>query len=55
MLSEEVGEVSEAILEEHFGNWGIDKYRTELIHVAAVAIAAVECLDQNQNGKDGDD
>lgn len=40
ILTEELGEVAKAILEGRgFG------YRDELIQVAAVAVAAIECLD----------
>lgn len=42
ILGEEFGEVSKAILEGDMGN-----YREELLQVAAVAIAAIECLDRN--------
>ncbi len=41
ILGEEFGEVSKAILEKDVIN-----YREELIQVAAVAIAAIECLDR---------
>nr|BDD44993.1 hypothetical protein 12 [Spirochaetaceae bacterium] len=50
ILGEEVGEVNQAALEAHFtgydrtGSWG--DYRKELIQVAAVAIAMVECHDR---------
>lgn len=45
ILVEEVGEVSEAILEE-------GGLRDELIQVAAVAVAWVECLDNNKAMQD---
>lgn len=45
ILTEEVGEVANAILEGDENN-----YRVELIQVAAVAIAMIECLDRgNKN------
>lgn len=50
ILGEEVGEANKAALEAHFtaikmaGDW--NDYRKELIQVAAVAIAMVECFDQ---------
>ena len=48
ILTEETGEVSEAALEaEHDPEW-ISNYRDELIQVAAVAVAMIECLDRNQ-------
>jgi len=43
ILGEEVGEVANAILERDPAN-----YRTELIQVAAVAIAMVQSFDRNQ-------
>ena len=39
ILTEEVGEVSHAVLERDLEN-----YYEELTHVAAVAVAALECL-----------
>lgn len=48
ILCEEVGECSNAALETRFGNANIDDLRTELIQVAAVAMAIVECLDRNK-------
>ena len=48
ILMEEVGEVSEAILEATFGDWQWERYREELIQVAAVAIAAIEAFDRKQ-------
>jgi hypothetical protein len=50
ILMEEVGEASRAALETRFG-WRLDgyaAYRRELIQVAAVAVAAVECLDRGK-------
>lgn len=44
ILGEEFGEVSKAILEGDMKG-----YREELIQVAAVAIAAIESLDRNNN------
>ena len=55
ILNEEVGEANKAICDSMdfstdriFKN-GIENYREELIQVAAVAIAAVECIDRNRN------
>jgi NTP pyrophosphatase (non-canonical NTP hydrolase) len=48
ILGEECGEVCKGALEYNFGNQTIDNYRKELIEVAAVAIAAIECLDRNK-------
>lgn len=49
ILGEEVGEVNKAALEDHFshGKMNLKNYREELIQVAAVAIAMIECLDRN--------
>ena len=51
ILGEEVGEVNKAALETYFKYDGADndysEYRKELIQVAAVALAMVECLDRN--------
>jgi len=48
VLTEEVGEVAQEILRGDFGGKSVADYRTELIQVAAVAIAATECLDRNK-------
>lgn len=42
ILAEEVGEVAKAILEHK-----VKEYRAELVQVAAVAVAMIECLDRN--------
>lgn len=55
ILGEEYGEVCKATCEAHFGgykstdNW--DRYRIELIHTAAVAVAMIESLDNNRRDK----
>jgi len=56
ILMEEVGEASEASLEAYPVKeqirdrlFWLKKYRTELTHVAAVAIAAIECFDREDN------
>lgn len=47
ILAEEFGEVSDEVVEVHFGRKvDIADYRQEMIQVAAVAVAAVECLDR---------
>ncbi len=60
ILMEEVGELSQTILETHFDNGpeaahlrGIDKIRNEAVQAAAVAMAMIECIDRNskQQGK----
>lgn len=50
ILGEEVGESNQAALKAHFGNRGWAHYREELIQVAAVAVAMVECLDRYNGG-----
>ena len=52
ILTEEVGEASKSALEAHFQKcyWDAEKlknYRSELIQVAAVAVAMIESLDRN--------
>lgn len=47
ILAEEFGEVAKEVCECYFSNYNYDNYREELIQVAAVAIAMVECLDRN--------
>ena len=47
ILGEEAGEVSKAIIENLFGNVELCEYREELIHVAAVAMGAIESYDRN--------
>ena len=44
ILGEEVGEVSRAMLEDRFGAGS--NLRDELVQVAAVAIAWIECIDR---------
>ncbi len=51
ILGEEVGEVNKAALEAKFGNGTLRLYRDELIQVAAVAIAMIECFDRNDINK----
>lgn len=48
ILTEEVGEVAKALITD---NAGAAEYRAELVHVAAVAVAAIESLDR-QIGRD---
>lgn len=47
ILGEEVGEANKAALESHFQGKPLDNYREELIQIAAVAVAMVECYDRN--------
>ena len=61
ILGEEVGEACQAALNIEFESYEgleqnrvrVEKYRDELIQVAAVAVAIVECLDRN-GGSRGD-
>lgn len=48
ILMEEVGEASKEAIENHFNpdTTNLDKYRCEMIQVAAVALAMIECLDR---------
>ena len=52
ILGEEYGELCEAINETVFDNWsdkgGFENMRREAIHVAAVAIGFLECLERNK-------
>lgn len=55
ILGEEFGEVCKAVCEASFpgyetsGDWS--QYRTELIHVAAVAAAMAECFDRREEAR----
>lgn len=49
ILTEEVGELSEAVLHENFGGKKSDKVEKELIHVAAVATQWLEILHDNES------
>jgi NTP pyrophosphatase (non-canonical NTP hydrolase) len=44
ILSEEVGEMAQAMLHTEFGGYAKGKVKEEAIHVAAVALQLVECL-----------
>jgi nucleoside 2-deoxyribosyltransferase len=46
ILGEEKGEADKAALENCFGTGSLRDCRKELIHTAAVAVAAVECMDR---------
>ncbi len=46
ILTEEVGELAEAILHNEFGGHAAGNTQTELVHVAAVAIQWLECMDR---------
>lgn len=46
VLAEEFGEFAQAALHTRFGGPAAAGLRTEAVHVAAVALAIVECLDR---------
>lgn len=46
ILTEEVGEVAQAILHDQFGGKASGTYKTEIIHAAAVALAMIEQLER---------
>lgn len=48
ILIEEVGELAQAVLHGRFGGPAANKLRDEAVHVAAVALAIVECLDRGK-------
>jgi NTP pyrophosphatase (non-canonical NTP hydrolase) len=48
ILSEEIGEFAQAALHLRFGGEAQSKFRDEAIHVAAVALAIVECIDRKK-------
>lgn len=48
VLTEEVGEFSQAALHLRFGGHKGGNVRSEIIQVAAVALAIVECLDRGK-------
>jgi len=49
VLSEEVGEVAKASLHDKFGGIEAGNVRNELVQVAAVALAWIECIDRRNN------
>lgn len=46
--TEELGEVAKECLRWHFGGRDLANYRKEMVQVAAVALAAIECLDRGE-------
>lgn len=48
VLTEEVGELAQAALHTRFGGSKAAGLREEAVHVAAVALAIVECLDRGK-------
>ena len=52
ILMEEVGELAQSAIETRFVGFGahgsIENIRQEAVHVAAVAVAIVECLDRGR-------
>lgn len=51
ILMEEVGESSKAALEHRFGHAPARLYREELVQVAAVAVAMLECYDRHHDAE----
>jgi nucleoside 2-deoxyribosyltransferase len=49
ILGEEFGETSQAILHNRFGGKAAGTVRNELVQVAAVAMAWIECIDRRAN------
>lgn len=48
ILMEEVGELSQAVLDVKFGSAPAERMREEAIQTAAVALAIVQCLDRGK-------
>jgi hypothetical protein len=48
ILGEEFGEVCRAAYEAHFNAAPWSDYRAELVQMAAVAVAMIQCLDRGQ-------
>ena len=48
VLIEEVGEFAQAALHARFGGEAASKLREEAVHMAAVAMAIVECIDRDK-------
>ena len=48
VLGEEYGEACQAALHARHGGRHADELRKELVHVAAVAVAMIECLDRGK-------
>lgn len=46
ILTEEVGELAQAILHNEFGGSHAGTSKTELVHVAAVAVQWLECMER---------
>lgn len=62
ILAEEFGEAAREANDIHFKNYKkhseaelLDRYREELVQVAAVSVAMIECLDRNRNKGDQDE
>lgn len=58
ILGEEYGEACKAALEArfpHYAKCDYGKYRHELVQVAAVALAMIECLDRNKGRSKGEE
>lgn len=53
ILTEEVGEVSQAILHDEFGGKAAGQVKAELVQLAAVAVAWLECIERREAMKIG--
>ena|SRR3990167_11355552 len=51
ILGEEYGEACQGALRSHFGGKTLQEYRKEMVEVAAVAVAAIECLDRHSESE----
>lgn len=47
ILTEEIGEVAQAVLHDRFGGKAAGTLQTEIIHVAAVVVQWIECTWRN--------
>ena len=51
ILTEEVGEVAKPVADARVKDFRLQEYREELVQVAAVAVAAIEAIDSQQEVK----
>ena len=51
IITEELGEAAEALLKLNYNNDSYVDFRSELVHVAACALSAVNSIDYNENKK----
>ena len=53
ILGEEFGEACQAALHDRFGGSHAGTLRDELVHVAAVTVQWIECIDRRPVGEEG--